>query len=299
MNWTTEQIPSHKNRIVIVTGANSGIGYETAKALAAKGATVVMACRNLDKANEAAAEIRKTVSDADLDIIPLDLADLSSVRKFATLFNAKYSKLDLLINNAGVMVPPLTKTKDGFELQFGANHLGHFALTNLLLEKIMATPKARIVNVSSGVHHQGKLDFENLNAEKGYAAWGAYAQSKLANLLFTLELNQRLAAVNSDAIATAAHPGWTLTGLQNGVALWASRLLGQQAPMGALPTLYAATSADMKANDYAGPGGFQEMRGYPKKVDRSAAAKDPAVARRLWQVSEELTSATVTAQIVI
>ena len=299
MNWTTEQIPSQKNRIVIVTGANSGIGYETAKALAAKGATVVMACRNLDKANEAAAEIRKTVSDADLDIIPLDLADLSSVRKFATLFNAKYSKLDLLINNAGVMVPPLTKTKDGFELQFGANHLGHFALTNLLLEKIMATPKARIVNVSSGVHHQGKLDFENLNAEKRYAAWGAYAQSKLANLLFTLELNQRLAAVNSDAIATAAHPGWTLTGLQNGVALWASRLLGQQAPMGALPTLYAATSADMKANDYAGPGGFQEMRGYPKKVDRSAAAKDPAVASRLWQVSEELTGVAVTAQIVI
>lgn len=297
MNWTTEQIPSQKNRIVIVTGANSGIGYETAKALAAKGATVVMACRNLDKANEAAAKIRKTVSDADLDIIPLDLADLSSVRKFATLFNAKYSKLDLLINNAGVMVPPLTKTKDGFELQFGANHLGHFALTNLLLEKIMATPKARIVNVSSGVHHQGKLDFENLNAEKGYAAWGAYAQSKLANLLFTLELNQRLAALNSDAIATAAHPGWTLTGLQNGVALWASRLLGQQAPMGALPTLYAATSADMKANDYAGPGGFQEMRGYPKKVDRSAAAKDPSVARRLWQVSEELTGMAITAQI--
>ena len=297
MNWTTEQIPSQKNRIVIVTGANSGIGYETAKALAAKGATVVMACRNLDKANEAAAEIRKTVSDADLDIIPLDLADLSSVRKFATLFNAKYSKLDLLINNAGVMVPPLTKTKDGFELQFGANHLGHFALTNLLLEKIMATPKARIVNVSSGVHHQGKLDFENLNAEKGYAAWGAYAQSKLANLLFTLELNQRLAAVNSDAIATAAHPGWTLTGLQNGVALWASRLLGQQAPMGALPTLYAATSADMQANDYAGPGGFQEMRGYPKKVDRSAAAKDPAVARRLWQVSEELTGIAVVSQV--
>ena len=297
MNWTTEQIPSQKNRIVIVTGANSGIGYETAKALAAKGATVVMACRNLDKANEAAAEIRKTVSDADLDIIPLDLADLSSVRKFATLFNAKYSKLDLLINNAGVMVPPLTKTKDGFELQFGANHLGHFALTNLLLEKIMATPKARIVNVSSGVHHQGKLDFENLNAEKGYAAWGAYAQSKLANLLFTLELNQRLAAVNSDAIATAAHPGWTLTGLQNGVALWASRLLGQQAPMGALPTLYAATAADMQANDYAGPGGFQEMRGYPKKVDRSAAAKDPAVASRLWQVSEELTGIAVVSQV--
>lgn len=297
MNWTTEQIPSQKNRIVIVTGANSGIGYETAKALAAKGATVVMACRNLDKANEAAAKIRKTVSDADLDIIPLDLADLSSVRKFATLFNAKYSKLDLLINNAGVMVPPLTKTKDGFELQFGANHLGHFALTNLLLEKILATPQARIVNVSSGVHHQGKVDFDNLNAEKGYAAWGAYAQSKLANLLFTLELNQRLTAAKSDAIATAAHPGWTLTGLQNGVALWASRLLGQQAPMGALPTLYAATSADMKANDYAGPGGFQEMRGYPKKVDRSAAAKDPSVARRLWQVSEELTGMAITAQI--
>jgi len=290
MKWTADQMPSQQGRIAIVTGANSGIGLETAKGLAAKGATVVLACRNLTKANIAAQDIGSQVSAAKLDVMELDLADLDSVRRCANHFSAQYPKLDLLINNAGVMVPPLTKTKQGFELQFGANHLGHFALTGLVLDKLKAAPKARIVNVSSGVHHSGKINFTNLNAEKGYVPWNAYAQSKLANLLFTLELNRRLLAAHIAAIATAAHPGWTDTGLQKSRMLkFFSSLLGQRPNMGALPTLYAATAPDVQANTYIGPDSFQEWRGYPKKVQPSGAAQDQHTATQLWEVSERLT----------
>ena len=291
MNWTTDQIPTQENNIAIVTGANSGIGFETAKALAAKGATVILACRNLEKANQAVENIRKVIPNANLEIIQLDLSDLASVKSFSDTFKSKYARLDLLINNAGIMTPPFSKTKDGFESQFGSNHLGHFALTNRLLEPLRATPKARVVNVSSSAHKmaKGTIDFENLNAEKGYVPWSAYAQSKLANLLFTLELNQYFKLNKIDAISSAAHPGWTVTGLQKGFMNFISQLLGQQTAMGALPTLYAATSGDTQANDYIGPEGIMEMRGYPKKVVTSAAARDATLAKKLWQVSEELT----------
>ena len=288
--WTTDNIPNQTNRIVIVTGANSGIGYETAKALAEKGATVIMACRNLDKANSAQQTIQEQVSHAQLDIIQLDLADQASVHQFVVEFKAKYSRLDLLINNAGVMAPPYTQTKDGFELQFAANHLGHFTLTGLLLDYLMRTPLARVVNVSSNAHKFGKINFDDLQSADSYAPWAAYGQSKLANMLFTVALNTHFQTHNLDVIATAAHPGWTTTGLQKGAAIkLVTRFVAQQTPMGALPTLYAAVAAEAQANDYYGPSGFMEMRGYPQKVKPSDSAPNTQIADRLWQVSEELT----------
>jgi NAD(P)-dependent dehydrogenase (short-subunit alcohol dehydrogenase family) len=292
--WTTQNIPDLTGKVAIVTGANSGIGFETAKELAAKGAEVVLACRNLDKANIAAKEIRSMVRKAKLGIIQLDLADLASVRDFADTFKGRYDSLDLLINNAGIMIPPFTKTADGFEVQFGANHLGHFALTGLLMNVILATPRARIVNLSSNAHRMGTIDFDNLNAEKGYQPANAYAQSKLANLLFTLELNRKLVEIDSDVIATAAHPGWTVTGLQKGFLHTVSEWVGQKPEMGALPTLQAALDPDAGRNDYFGPSGFMEMRGYPRKVETSDSAKDTKLAKRLWVVSEELTGVNYT-----
>ena len=291
MNWTTEQIPPQENRVVIVTGANSGIGFEITKALVAKGATVIMACRNLDKARQAAASLQKTVPNAKLDIIQLDLADLASVKQFSETFNNKYSSLDLLINNAGIMIPPFGKTKDGFELQFGSNHLGHFALTRLLLERLKTTPKARVINVSSSAHRLGKgaIDFENLNADKGYSAMNAYSQSKLANVLFTLELNQYFQKHKIDATANAAEPGLTATNLLEGIPRFVIGLFAQPAAMGALPILFAATANEVKANDYFSPNGFIQLKGYPRKFALSAASRDEEVAKRLWKVSEELT----------
>ena len=294
-HWTADDIPDQTGRVAVVTGANSGIGFETAKALADKGATIVMACRNLDKANAAASDIKQTVLDARLDIIHLDLADLSSVRTSAEEFKNKYSQLDLLINNAGVMVPPYTKTEDGFELQFGANHLGHFALTGLLIDEVLATPKARVVSVSSGAHRMGTMDFENLQAEKGYRPWQAYGRSKLANLLFILELQNRLEAAHANATAVAAHPGGTKTNLQGNMSRLARPLINlimQEASKGALPTLYAATAPGVSGNDYYGPNGFQEIRGYPRKVDSSDESQDSGLARQLWLESERLTGVT-------
>jgi NAD(P)-dependent dehydrogenase (short-subunit alcohol dehydrogenase family) len=299
MNWTTDNIPSQHNRIAIVTGANSGIGFETAKALAEKDATVILACRNLEKAAQAATQIRQAVGYAKLEIklevIGLDLADLNSVREFAKSFHAKYSSLDLLINNAGIMIPPFSKTKDGFELQFGSNHLGHFALTGLLMPAIRATPKARVVNVSSSGHGvpPGVLDFENLNAERKYSAWTSYMYSKLSNLLFTLELNQHFLEEKIDAIATSAHPGYTATGLQKnmqkGIMATFNEWAGQHPAMGALPTLYAAIAPEAQANDYIGPKGFMKMRGHPERAKPSNAARDERTAQRLWKLSEQLT----------
>lgn len=289
--WTTEQIPDLTDKIVIVTGANSGIGYETAKALAEKNAEVIMACRNLDKANRAVEQIRRSVSKGKLRVIKLDLADFESIREFAREFKQSYHRLDCLFNNAGIMIPPFTRTAEGFEVQFGANHLGHFMLTGLLLDVIEQTPDARIVNVSSSAHRMGKgtIDFENLNAEKGYNPMQAYAQSKLANLLFTRELNTRMEKSGSDVVVTSAHPGWTVTGLQKGFLQGFSKLLGQRPPKGALPTLRAAFDPDSDRNDYFGPKGMAEMRGFPVKVDMSPAAKDERLARELWSVSEKLT----------
>ena len=288
---STTRLGDQTGRIAIVTGSNSGIGFETARVLAEKGAHVVMACRNLDKANPRADEIRSAHPGANLEVMALDLADLSSVRSFAEAFRAKHSRLDLLINNAGIMVPPYGKTAQGFETQFGVNHLGHFALTGSLLDLITSTPGSRIVTVSSVAHNFGKIQFSDLNWENGYNAQSAYGQSKLANLLFTYELQRRLEAAGKDTLAVAAHPGWTETNLQEHAKAikFLNRFFSQQPSMGALPTLYAAAGSDVNGAEYYGPGGFLEMNGPPKKVKSNKRSHDDNVAERLWNVSEELT----------
>jgi NAD(P)-dependent dehydrogenase (short-subunit alcohol dehydrogenase family) len=282
---STPQLPDLTGRNVIVTGANSGIGRAAASALAGAGAHVVLAVRDIDKGHAAAAGM-----PGQTEVRQLDLASLASVRAFTAAWN---DDIDLLINNAGVMVPPLSRTAEGFELQFGTNHLGHFALTNLLLEHV----SGRVVTVSSTGHRIGSIDFDDLNWErKPYKAWRAYGQSKLANLLFTAELQRRLSAAGSAVLATAAHPGYAATNLQfhSGrrslelISRLGNRLIAQDEQGGALPTLYAAL-ADIAGNSFAGPGGFMEQRGPAKLVGRSSAAQDADVARRLWDASEELT----------
>jgi len=272
-------------RTAIVTGANSGIGRAAARALAEGGGRVVLAVRDTDKGEAAAATM-----PGETEVRRLDLADLASIREFAAGWAGDVS---LLINNAGVMVPPLSRTADGFELQFGTNHLGHFALTNLLLPDITG----RVVTVSSTGHRIGTIDFDDLNWERRrYQAWRAYGQSKLANLLFTAELQRRLEDAGSPVLATAAHPGYAATNLQfrsgrrslDIMSSIGNRLFAQDEDGGALPTLYAAT-ADIAGNGFAGPGGFMEQRGAPKLVGRRHTAQDAGVARRLWDVSEELT----------
>ncbi len=280
-----QSLPDMTGRSVIVTGANSGIGRAAAGAFAGAGARVVLAVRDTAKGETAAAAMPGTT-----EVRRLDLASLASVREFADGWSGP---LDLLVNNAGVMVPPLSRTAEGFELQFGTNHLGHFALTNLLLPEITG----RVVTVSSTGHRIGKIDFDDLNWErKPYKPWRAYGQSKLANLLFTAELQRRLTEAGSPVLATAAHPGYAATNLQfhSGkrvneiVSRIGNRLIAQDEEGGALPTLYAAV-ADVPPAAFAGPGGFMEQRGAPKLVGRSDAALDADVARRLWDVSEELT----------
>jgi NAD(P)-dependent dehydrogenase (short-subunit alcohol dehydrogenase family) len=287
-SWTSADIPDQTGRTAIVTGANSGIGAMTARALAAKGAHVVLAVRDTAKGRAAAATMT-----GDVEVRELDLANLASVRAFAAAWSGD---VDLLINNAGVMIPPLGRTADGFETQFGTNHLGHFALTNLLLEHV----RGRVVTVSSTAHRWSGIDFDDPNWEtRPYRASRAYGQSKVANLLFTAELQRRLAQVGSPVIATAAHPGYASTNLQfhserrifDVISRVGNRLLAQSDERGALPTLYAAV-ADVPGDTFVGPHGFQEMRGGPTVVGRSKAAQDPAVARRLWTVSEELTAVT-------
>jgi NAD(P)-dependent dehydrogenase (short-subunit alcohol dehydrogenase family) len=283
--WSTTDIPDMTGRTVVVTGANSGIGRAAAQALAAAGARVVLAVRDPAKGEAAAAAMPGTT-----EVRRLDLASLESIRAFAAGWQGE---LSVLINNAGVMAPPLSRTADGFELQFGTNHLGHFALTNLLLEQVTG----RVVTVSSTAHRMGAIDFDDLNWErKPYRRWRAYGQSKLANLLFTAELQRRLDTAGSPVIATAAHPGYAATNLQfhsgSGVmdrlSSVGNRIFAQDEHGGALPTLYAAT-ADVPGNSFAGPSRFMEQRGAPKLVGRTAAAKDADAARRLWEVSEELT----------
>jgi len=290
-DWSAETLGDQSGRIAIVTGSNSGIGFETTRMLAGKGATVVMACRNLEKANPKADEIRAAHPGADVEVMQLDLSDLDSVRRFAEAFRAKHSRLDLLINNAGIMVPPYGKTAQGFETQFGVNHLGHFALTGSLLDLITNTPGSRIVTVSSVAHLMGKIDFSDLNWENGYKAQAAYGQSKLANLLFTYELQRRLAAAGKDTLAVAAHPGWTETNLQAHAksVKFMNRFFAQNALMGALPTLFAATEPSVDGAEYFGPSGFMEMNGPPKKVKSNKRSHDRNVAERLWNISEELT----------
>jgi NAD(P)-dependent dehydrogenase (short-subunit alcohol dehydrogenase family) len=300
--WTANNIPDLTGKTAVVTGSNSGIGYEAALQLAGKGARVLMACRDAEKTRAAALRIKQTFPNAVVDTMHLDLASLASIRAFAAAFAESHPSLHILCNNAGVMALPYRKTADGFEMQFGTNHLGHFALTGLLLERILATPAARVVTVSSGVHRAGAINFDDLSSEQSYGKWRAYAQSKIANLLFTYELQRRLAESKANAIAVACHPGYAATNLQaagprmEGSGLMESitdlgnRLFAQSAAMGALPTLYAATSPDVRGGDYIGPDGLFENWGYPKKVSSNARSRDTATAARLWDVSEELTS---------
>ena len=292
--WTFDSIPGQSGRTVIVTGANSGIGYETARMLAAKNARVILACRNISKGQEAVDKIRRIIPGAEVEAMHLDLGSLASVREFAEKILNQEDRLDLLINNAGVMMPPYGLTKDGFELQFGTNHLGHFALTGLLLPLILKTKGSRVVNVSSAMHKRGKIQFEDLNSEKTYNKPSAYGQSKLANLLFTYELQRKLTESGSGTLATASHPGWTRTNLQRHTGIFENLnpLFGQKPGMGALPTLRAACAEDAEGGDYYGPGGFMEMSGPPVKVASNERSHDPDTAGKLWEVSEKLTGVT-------
>jgi NAD(P)-dependent dehydrogenase (short-subunit alcohol dehydrogenase family) len=299
VTWTTADIPDLTGRTAVVTGANSGIGFGAVVELARHGAAVTLAARDPGRGADALARLRSEVPAADARLAPLDLADLGSVREFA----ARYAPdgLDLLVNNAGVMAVPLRRTPDGFESQFGTNHLGHFALTGLLLPKLLARPGARVVSVTSGVHRIGRIDFGDLDAQGRYRKWPAYAQSKLANLLFTFELQRRADAAGVELLAVAAHPGYAATNLQavgpqlagnrvveRGTAV-VTRVIGQPARDGALPTLRAATDPAVRGGEVFGPDGFLELRGAPKQVAVSRRARDRAVAERLWTVSEEKT----------
>jgi len=286
--WTADDIPDQSGRTVVVTGANSGLGLVAARELAQRGAHVVLACRDVTK-GEAAAPA------GDVEVRRLDLADLASVRAFADELTGP---VDVLINNAGVMAVPHRRTADGFELQFGTNHLGHFALTGLLLDRV----RDRVVTLSSAMHRAGRIVLDDLNWERRrYLRWPAYGQSKLANLLFTYELNRRLTASDSPVRAYAAHPGYARTNLQShteslmdSVMAVGNRVIAQSARMGTLPTLYAATVTDLPGGSYVGPGGFAEQRGYPKVVGSSRAARDPRVAVDLWDASERLTGVRFT-----
>jgi NAD(P)-dependent dehydrogenase (short-subunit alcohol dehydrogenase family) len=301
MPWTEDDLPTLTGRRVIVTGANAGLGRETARALAERGAAVTMAVRTPAKGEAAAAAIRAANPTAQVEVAELDLASLDSVRAFADEWSRGNPEgLDLLINNAGVMAIPRRLTADGFEMQLGTNHLGHFALTGRLLPALAAVPNSRVVTVSSQAHRMGRMDFDDLMGERRYGKWRAYGQSKLANLLFTSELQRRLDRTGSSIRAMAAHPGFASTelvfdrestkrSLGDRITGWTTGTLAQSAQMGALPTLFAATMPDLPGDTYIGPDGWMEQKGHPKRVDRSSAAKDRAAAERLWTVSEELT----------
>lgn len=299
--WTHEDIHDLTGQTIIVTGANSGIGYEATLHLASKGADVILASRNEEKATRAIAKIQKRFPEAKTSFIQLDLADLASVQNFADTFLANHDRLDVLINNAGIMAIPKRKTADGFEMQFGTNHLGHYALTGLLIHRLIETEHSRVVNVSSVAHRTGKIRFDDLHGDRKYNPWRAYGQSKLANLLFTYELDHRLRQLHADTIVVACHPGYSSTNLltagpqMNNSSLMAkmntlsTQVLAQSAYMGALPTLYAATADDVAGGDYIGPDGLMEMRGYPKKVKSNAASQNVEHGRKLWEVSSQLT----------
>ncbi len=299
--WTAADVPEQSGRVAVVTGANSGLGSETALGLAAKGAHVVLACRDAAKAQSALVVIRTRCPLASIEVLALDLASLASIRAFADAVGTRHARLDLLCNNAGVMAIPQRRTADGFEMQLGTNHLGHFALTGLLLPQLLATPKSRVVSVSSSAHRPGRIHWDDLQLERSYGKWHAYAQSKLANLLFAFELDRRLRKAGASVISVAAHPGYAATNLQavgarmegarisEKIFALGNKLFAQSAAMGALPTLYAATAAAVQGGDYFGPDGFSEMWGHPRKVGSTARSKDLADAARLWELSEKLT----------
>ena len=300
--WTTHNIPDQNGRVAIITGANSGIGFYTAKALAARGASVILAVRDTQKGKAAAEEIRLHSPKARLDILPLDLAELDTVWNFAAAFHSRYNRLDLLINNAGVMGIPYRTTADGFEMTFGVNHLGHFALTGLLLDSLINTTGARVITVSSGMHRIAKATAAEMVAPGKHQKWQAYANSKLANLLFAHELQRRFETYAPDTISLAAHPGYAATNLQaagpamegSQLTVWlmkvANQLFAQSAEMGALPILFAATADGVHGGDYLGP--ENEARGYPVKTKSSPASYNPNLALQLWDESVRLTGIT-------
>jgi NAD(P)-dependent dehydrogenase (short-subunit alcohol dehydrogenase family) len=302
--WTAAQLPDLGGTAALVTGANSGLGYETALALAGAGARVVLACRSREKAEAAMAQIRAAHPAAALEFQPLDLASLESVRAAAAAVSARHPRLDRLVNNAGLMALPERRTAEGLEMQLGVNHFGHFALTGLLLPALLAAPAPRVVSVSSLAHRMGRMDFEDLQWRRRYSRWGAYGRSKLANLLFAFELDRRARAAGSPLVSAAAHPGYSATNLQTasarqegaalteGVMNLGNGLLAQSAAMGALPSLYAAAAPGGRGGAFYGPGGVGELRGFPREVGASRRARDPQAAARLWEVSEAQTGVT-------
>lgn len=302
--WTAADIPDHTGRTALVTGASSGLGLQVALALAAARARVLLACRDAERGKAAMRAVRAQTPGADLELVLLDLASLESVRAAARSLADRDERIDLLVNNAGVMAPPLRRTAEGFEEQIGVNHLGHFALTGLLLDRMAESMSPRVTTVSSGLHRRGRIDLDDLLWEhRRYRAWAAYGQSKLANLLFTLELTRRSEAAGWPLLATSAHPGVAATGLTRdlavgrvpilgGIFLAAARHVSQSPEMGALPVLYAATMPDVLPGDYFGPRGRTEQRGYPARVSRSDRAADATVAAALWERSEQLTGVT-------
>lgn len=299
-SWSKAHIPNLAGKTTLVTGANSGLGYEVTLALAEKGAQVVMACRSIDKGEAAARQIRQQCPSATLAVMALDLTNLATVRRFVTAFQEKYAALHILCNNAGIMAIPRRETVDGFEMQLGVNHLGHFALTGLLLPVLLQAPQARVVHVSSGLHQNGTIKFDDLMGRQRYDKWGAYSQSKLANLLFAYELQRKFTANQVDAMSVGTHPGYAATNLQSVgpsmegsrlmkiVMAFANRFLAQSAEKGALPLLYAAVAPDVNGCDYIGPTGRMGA-GAPGKTHSNAESYNPAVAAKLWAVSVELT----------
>lgn len=302
VRWTEKDIPNQVGRVVVVTGANSGLGFFTSRAMALKGATVIMACRDMQKGEEAKRRILENNPVEEPEVWMLDLADLASIKAFCHNYLSRNSKLDLLFNNAGLMAIPYLKTRDGFESQFGVNHLGHFALTAQLWPLIKKAGGSRIVNVSSIAHQMGRIRFEDIHWEKRYSKWGAYGMSKLSNLLFTKEMARRLDGSGIGVIAAASHPGYANTALQAkgskmrgsklGVGSFnlVNRLVAQPAEMGALPSLYAATAEGIKSGDYIGPGGFMRLRGWPAMDQANPARVTKEAAKRLWDLSESLTN---------
>jgi NAD(P)-dependent dehydrogenase (short-subunit alcohol dehydrogenase family) len=301
MTWTASDIPDQSGRTAVVTGANSGIGYCAARELARRGASVVLACRSAQRADEAVERLRAEVPGGRFEYRPLDLADLSSVRRFAKDYEG--DRLDLLINNAGLMAIPYALTADGFETQFGVNHLGHFALTGLLLPRLLASPGSRVVSVSSAMHARANVDLDDLNSERGYRRWTAYSRSKSANLLFIHELARRLAGAGSGTVATAAHPGFAATNLQTKgprmagnrgaerVMSLVNRVMAQSAETGALPTLYAATAPSVEPDSFTGPR-VLGWRGPPAPSRRAAGTRDDRLGELLWAASQQLTGVT-------
>ena len=300
--WTSDLIGELNGRRILITGANHGIGFAAAGTLASKGADLVIAVRNTDKGDRAAAKIREKHPDASVEVMHLDLADLESVRQFAVSFAARFDRLDVLINNAGVMIPPYSKTKNGFELQFGTNHLGPFALTAHLLPLLLATPLSRIATISSIAARRAQIRFDNLDGSKGYSPMTFYRQSKLANLLFAMELQNRLEVAGASTISVACHPGISVTNLlSRGSGKETGRIMkammgivAQPASRGALPTLYAATHPDLRGGEYIGPDGPGNTKGYPVLTNDPARLYKPDLAAKLWEVSEAMTGVRYT-----